>query len=150
MAHLNPMIRAPKDSRETVARAAGFAAGLGALLAAGVHQGFGGPEVNEVLARAQGEVPPLFLAQIDAVWVGATLLMAMLGAGLIAAALRYQGWLVTLGRAAAVWFAGLGLAFIWSSGRWCVEGLAAQAWLVFPLAALAALASALADRRRHG
>lgn len=144
------MARPPKDSRETIARAAGLAAGLGSLLAAGIHQGFGGPETTEVLARAQGEVPGLLLAQIEAVWLATTLILALFGAALIAAALRYHGWLVTIGRAAAFWFAGLGLAFVWAAGRWQAEGALGQLLLVFGLAAFSALAATLADRRRQG
>ena len=121
---------------------------MGALLAALIHQGFGGPETTEVLARAQGEVPGLFLAQIEAVWIGTTLILALFGLALGAAAFRYHGWLVTVGRAAALWFAGLGLAFIWSVGRWQAEGALPQVLLVFGLAAFSALAAVLADRRR--
>lgn len=141
------MATAPRDTRELIAKAAGGAAGIGALLAAGVHQGMGGPEVEETLVAAQGQVPAAFLAQIEAAWLGATVMFVLIGGGLLAAAFRYRGWLVSLGRLAAVWFAAVGLAFVWAGPRWGDDALSPQFVLLFVLAALAAVASTFAGPR---
>jgi hypothetical protein len=136
------------DRKSLFAKTLGGGAGLGALLAAGIHQGFGGPETAEVLARAQGQVPPALLVQIEAAWIAATASFLLLGVGLLMAAVSRPGWLYSLGRAAAAWFAAVAAAFLYSAPRWGEAGVSAQAWLLAFLAVLAGLAAWLASPRR--
>lgn len=137
-----------RDLPRLVARGCGGAAAAGSLLAAGIHQGFGGPEVAETLRAAADAVPAGYLVQIEAAWVGATLVFVLLGVGLGMAAWRRTGWLHSLGLAAAIWFAGIAVAFLWAGPRWGEPGVAPQAVLLFILAALCAVAwRATAPRR---
>ena len=137
-----------RQQTSLVAKSSGIAAGVGSLLAAGIHQGFGGPEVSETLTAAQGQVPAGFLAQIEAAWIAGTASFVLLGVGLLWAALQRQGWLYSLGRAAAVWFVVVAIAFVWVAPNWGAGGVPAQAMLLLILGGLAAVASALSAPRR--
>jgi hypothetical protein len=135
-------------TRKLIAKSLGGAAGLGSLASAGIHQGFGGPEVADTLKAAEGAVPALFLAQIEAAWVGATAAFVWLGVGLSMAALSRPGWLFSLGRVGALYFAAIAAAFVWSGDRWGLPAPAPQIWLLGLLAVLSAGAAWLAAPRR--
>lgn len=135
------MTSSTKGTRATLAKGLGVAAGAGSLLTAGLHQGWGGAETAQALTAAQGQVPALYLVQIEAVWAGATLVFVLLGLGLVLAGLRRPGWLWSLGRPAAVWFLGLAAAFVWVGPRWGYGEIAPQVFLLLILAALAAAAA---------
>jgi NhaP-type Na+/H+ or K+/H+ antiporter len=116
-------------------------------LAAGVHQGFGGPEVVATLKPAQGVVPDGHLVQIEAAWLGMTAMFVLIGLGLLGAALRRTGWLYSLGMGAAVWFASIAAAFLWAAPRWAAPDFPPQAVLMVILAGLAGAAAVAAAPR---
>lgn len=134
----------------TIARICGLVAGFGCLLTALVHQALGGPETHEALVAAQGQVPPLYLAQIEAVWLGVTWALVLFGVALILAALRRRGWLYTIGFAAALWMGGLAAAFVWAAPRWGGQMLEPQALLLGGLAVIAAISAHFAGPRTVG
>jgi hypothetical protein len=119
-------------------QACGVLAGIGALLAAGIHQGIGGPETAEVLAVAQGQVAAALLMQTEATWIAGTISFVLLGVALIWAGWRRRGWLYSIGGLAALWFGGVAIAFVLVGPRWGYGGIAPQAVLLSILAVLAA------------
>jgi hypothetical protein len=142
------MAQARRDPRAVWARAIGGAAGLGAVLTAAAHYALGEREVRETLATAQGDLPPAYLAQAYAAWLGVVFLVGLIGLGLALAALRRTGWLYSLGGAAAVAFAGLAALYMYAAGEWGAPGLPPQAALLLLIAALSGGAAQLAGPRR--
>jgi multisubunit Na+/H+ antiporter MnhB subunit len=139
-------------TRQRAAKVCGIGAGVGSIVLAGVHQGFGGPETEAALnaagAAPSNTVPPLYLAQIEATWVAATLIFLLIGIGLVLAGMRRPGWLVSLGAVSAVWFILFAAAFLWAGENWNVEGAAPQVFLLGVLGALSGAAALLAAPRR--
>jgi hypothetical protein len=134
---------------ERIGQACGLFAGIGALLAAGVHQGLGGPETADVLSAAQGQVSAEILAQTEAVWIAGTISFVLFGLGLIWAAWKRRGWLYSIGGMAAIWFGAVAIAFVVVGPRWGADGLAPQTVLLAILAGLSG-AAALSVRPRAG
>jgi len=134
--------------RSILARIAGFAAGLLALLAAGVHQGLGGPETVEVLERVRDKVSPALLAQIEAAWIAGAASFLTFGVGLLIAATVRPGLLLVLGGLASAWFAAVAAAFLYAGPRWGEASAAPQVWLLVLMALLSGAAAWLSVARR--
>lgn len=126
------------------ARVCGGAAGFGCLLAGILHEGFGGPMLDRLLA-AQAEAAPALLQQTDAAWMSATLSLVLFGAVLLAGAFRRPAWLSSLGIPIGLWLAGYGAAEQWGAARWGVSGIAPETVILWVLAALT-FAAALLSR----
>ena len=126
---------------ERAGQACGVIAGVGALFAASIHQGFGGPETAEVLTAAQGQVKAELLVQTEATWIAGTISFVLLGASLIWAGWKRRGWLYSIGGLAAFWFGGTAMAFAMVSARWGYDGIAPQAILLAILTGMAAFAA---------
>lgn len=111
------------------------------MLAAGVHQGHGGPETTEVLTAAQGQVPPALLAQTEVVWIAGTISFVAFGVALIWAGWRRRGWLYSIGGLAGLWFAAVAIAFVLVGPHWRATGVPPQAVLLAILATLSGVAA---------
>lgn len=126
-----------------LARYCAGAAGLGAVLAGLLHQGFGMPILDHFL-RAQSQAPPALLQQIQASWTSATLSLILFGGALLFAAVKRPAWLAALAPVIGVWLVGYAAAEQLGAARWGRAGVAPEALILCFLALMAYAAAFLA------